>query len=184
MSLRQNLEKNQPLVAGLAFAALALAALLIYFRMSGSGPIGVFFYDLNTKTLVGVDSDTLAPATVDGGTFAYGEGTGGSAVQAGIFACSDDVSFEPGMTAEDIRAAGGELVWIKRYPLSKRDLIEQMRSGETPDEAAYFKANGLPVLMSDPTGTSWVPELSPEGQELSKRAAEVCDGGKSRFVLP
>ncbi|MEO1236472.1 MAG: hypothetical protein AAFX76_06750, partial [Planctomycetota bacterium] len=144
------------------------------------GSMQIFYYDLNTQTLFADDASRLPPFDNGGGTYAYPDGTFGSAVRADVYACEEGADIRPGMTRQEVEAAGGYIAALYRYTTQQKQVLERMKDGEPLDDAQYIDFENL--LISDVNGTFWVPQYSTEGDQVMATLSQNC--GQPRYLRP
>jgi len=185
-AIRTYIEKNSFWTTPAAFGLVVVAALTLFLRNRTPSSIPLLMYDLNTKKLIIGDSKKVAPYDAGNGTYSYEDGVAGSAVYAGLFACGDaDVQLVPGMTVEDIEAAGGHLLWLRRYPVPLQQALDRMASGEqltAEEQKALGGTQG--ALVSDATAAEWVGDEGGRGIELLRQPNVLCGNEKPLFLEP
>ena len=176
-SLREHLNDKPQVSWAIVACLLCVAAVVILMRLRGPGTNGLpaYFYDLGTEKLVARRSTTLSPDPESPDQHTYAEGTGGSRVRAIIWACTEGVQLQEGMTRDDIRAAGALLVSLERYSIDTLQRIQQQRSSgggasDTEDRTSTVR------LASGPDGTQWFKADSPRAQALLEPLDELCKG--------
>ncbi len=183
MALSKIIEKNERVAVLIAAGGMLLAAFLVYRNLTrASRAVEVWYYDLNTKTLVAGQSDDISPISTGSDDYTYHDGTGGAAVQAAIFGCGSPPSLRVGMDLEDIKSAGGLLAYVSRYPVETARFYKNLQDGQPVDEQEYVRHTNAPKLIAKPTELKWVPIQSEAGTPLLGAAGEYCGASGERPV--
>ena len=181
MSIREYLNNNSAVATILAVVLLIVALGVIYWTSSGSsrGPIAVYYYDMNTKKLVEATGQT-PPFDTGSGQYTYtGNDVGPAGVMVQVYSCTDSCDdIEPGMTAEQVEAAGGHIAYFSRHTTEGKQLIEQGNAGGEIDPAMYDNPEVTSQLYAAPGSEQWESEMSEAGQQILSRYGSECPAGE------
>lgn len=174
MSLREKLNGNPSIVAGVAGAVLLIAVVVVLlWWLRGGGtytPYGGqrWYYDTGARALF-IDSEARVPPFDHGGNVA---------VRAEVGSCG---------SCDD--EAARKVLWLERYTEAARPLMEQYVQARLSDnltaealEAEAQASEGLEVRdVDDPT---WWAYHTPRAVEIRSRMDTLCDGQPARFCSP
>lgn len=174
MSLRTYLSENNKVSAIIAVVVLAAAGALVLRNMQPAQPYGVtkWMFDMTTQKLVAAPIETVAPADLGGGTFAYaGMSTSGSAVDAMVYSCGDPTAITEGMGPAELASVKATLAFVMRHT---------DRSAESLRNPSEQASGGSPSrLVALPDGAQWVPENAGAGIRIQSETVRPCPDGSS-----
>jgi hypothetical protein len=187
MSVREYLNNNSAVATILAVVVLVVALGIIVWsnKGPGGGDFQVYFYDLNTQTISAQSPRLPSPYDVGGGTTEYFDGTHGSGVRATIYVCGEADDISPGMSREEIEAAGGKIVSLHRYAPQMLAAQQKLYAGEEVDPGTmYNEMTGSGMLISNVEGRVWVSEESEQGFAMMSDVHNLCGGSPPTLALP
>ena len=163
---------------------IAIGVMLLTSGGNSRGSGQVFFYDLNTKTIQAVDASTESPTDLGNGTYAYEDGSAGSAVRASIYTCGDPSDITSGMTLEQIEAAGGSLISLHRMSAALLKMQSQATDEQMMNDPRYYELQETGNLLSNAEGKVWISETPPHAEQVYRRTSELCGGEDPKYVRP
>ncbi len=182
MSLREYLNNNSA-VATIVAVVLLIVALGIIYWTTGSrnaGPIATYYYDMTTQKLVAAEAQ-IPPFDTGSSQYTYsGNETGPAGVQAQVYSCTDSCDdIEPGMTIEQVEAAGGHVAYFSRYSMEGKRLMEEANTGGAIDPAIYDNPEMNQQLYATPGSDQWISEMSDAGQQVLANFGSKCGPGET-----
>ena len=186
MSIREYLNKNSASATIISVVLLVIAIGIMLLTSGGNSRGGgqVYFYDLNTKTIQAVDAATASPSDIGNGTYAYEDGSAGSAARAAIYTCGDPSDISSGMTIEQIEAAGGSLISLHRMSAELLKLQAQSADADMMSDPRYFELQENGNLLSNAEGKVWISENSPHAEQVYRRMTDLCGDEDPQYVRP
>ncbi len=176
-SIRSFLNENSALVtiAAVVLLVLSLAFIVINSKSGGrsSGPIDVWYYDLNTGDLFEGTSDQIPPIEAPSGPLS-GQAGVPAGVKAHVFACNDCGDVED-------RFIG----YLEMYRPEVRDRLLEFRNN--PKAMETMSPEMMPdmmmesgMLVSNVEDQNWVEAMSEMGMNLTTQAirSHPCPDGK------
>lgn len=170
MQIRDWINENQPIVAGVVIVVLILAFARITCELMGGpgySPITqeFYYYDLNTGELFPVSYKEVppipAPSDIENDT---GENNG---VRAFVFSCTD--CSDPSTF---------KIAYLQRLSDEAKEMHERMKSGEIPPEEMMMVPEEE-YYVARPGDSRWVSGMSEQGMRLVESAyTEECPDGE------
>ena len=188
MSIREYLNNNSAVATILAVVLLIVALGVIYWTSSGTsrGPISVYYYDMNTKKLIEATGET-PPFDTGSGQYTYtGNESGPAGVSAAVYSCTDSCDdIEPGMTLDQVQAAGGHIAYLSRHSMEGKRLLEQASAGGEVNPEMYDNPEVTAQLYAVPGSDTWESDMSEAGEEIRSRYGTECPAGeRAQSCLP
>ncbi|MEM6551129.1 MAG: hypothetical protein AAF750_03275 [Planctomycetota bacterium] len=169
MPLRETLQSKPWIPTTLAVACCLFAAYMLYARFAGGffGGPEIFYYNLDTKALVAMPVETVAPHT---------DSDGATLVEAVAYRCPCD--------GEDRI----EVAYLKKMSDAAKALRMKYPPGEQipMEEAGPMLANDafLVATVGMAERNEWVPAKSREGAAITNAANTCPTGGQHELALP
>lgn len=171
MQIRDWMNENQPIVAGVVILVLILAFAKITCTLTDSGSsrgpriTELYYYDMNEGKLFITSSDQTPPIHAPSDDKNNPRALNG--VQAFVFSCTD-------CSDPDTFKIG----YLQRYTPRAKELQDKLRSGEAPPEAMMM-APEMEFEIKRVDDKRWVPGMSPEAEQIMDEVyRENCPDGK------
>ena len=176
MQVRDWMNENQPIVAGVVILILLLSFARIMCTLMGDNRAPriteFFYYDVNTGNLFVANYEAVspiaAPSDIDNNTGRL------NGVRAFVFSCTDCSDPDTYM-----------IKYLQRYTPKAKEAHEKMLAGEMSDEYMYISPEEESEIKR-PGDENWVPSISEEANKIMEEAyQERCpDGERAKECFP
>jgi len=168
MNIRNKLNNNPAAATIGAVVLLVICSGVMLYTLSGggrAGPDSVYFFD--------AEEGTVFTATPERGPIAapsQGEDPSDpKGFRARLYACGECGDYD-GMTMQEVKDAGGSVVYITR--------------SRNPDAKQQQQGPGGGTLMSEPDPIKWVGMMGPAAADISKVELNCSDSDDLTICLP